>query len=944
MLIRHQLEISVDDINGQTIENVKVTASPEALGPVAEGKFDSGCNVYFFDGVRPGFFGLRLEHPGYQSQEARIQVHPKPTRISFRLNQPEIAYTFRGGTRVPYTPLPGLIGVIPSLKDVGPESANKLDELFTSLGLVRVESQPMEQVSEDAAFQVSAPIPRPAVLQRAREPQERRGITSQGIDQMAALRSSPLVAAAGPLFARSGPAFAIFTNRLMIRFLPDVTTNERDRLLTEHGLRLIREIAFSPNLFLAEADASVNEEAINRIAEAFLNSGRAIYADPSIAEVRQLDTITPANYLWCGAWDRWLVGVQEAWQLLHDNLSKDAQFGRHTIIIAVVDEGIQSAHGTPVNPDFNVTVSNRSKKVYRLFDFSSRMAPDNDVVHNHHGVACASVASATVKSAGRGRQAEVGVGGAAPNTRLIGLIPPDADQDVPEMFIWAAGLDARSMTPGFPHRINPGADIFTCSIGLGYGGSLMGPARDMLDHITSRGRGAKGCLAIFSAGNDASDMEMKRPYGSYERSFSCAASTIDADGAETHAMYSNSGNIAWCTPSSTEVSPVRHEPPTHYGTWAASLLENGTLPSLPATTTRLAMSAKKGQKRIAVRSALGLEVGKYILVGCPCGSNSEAVPVRHLPGPPNDEVRIRALKNDHFTAEDVVSGPNHHRNDFGGTSSATPLSAGICALVLSAAPDLTWVEAREILRSTAIKFDLQNSNAIGQWLDEDCRPSRCSGKPPVFSEWYGYGRLDACGAVKAALEYKFTRDLMIREDLCDNGCGPTKPSSDSPDIWVRNSDPSADLDAVPARYDQAGPHQDPSRGTNRWIYTRVKNRGTEQSLDAWVRFYVASSNRKPFIFPNDWEPVNGRCNKAKEQWERGTYWIGEVALPAIAAGEDLTVNIPWPDGLMPPPFTPAGDPWNPHLLVEITPLDGPLKGKHTYDNNNLAEKAVTISE
>lgn len=72
-------------------------------------------------------------------------------------------------------------------------------------------------------------------------------------------------------------------------------------------------------------------------------------------------------------------------------------------------------------------------------------------------------------------------------------------------------------------------------------------------------------------------------------------------------------------------------------------------------------------------------------------------------------------------------------NAFGGTSSATPLAAGIAALVLSAAPRLGTDEVRDILRATADK--------IGAGYDAR-----------GFSTRFGYGRVNAAKAVSQAKE------------------------------------------------------------------------------------------------------------------------------------------------------------------------------------------------
>ena len=71
---------------------------------------------------------------------------------------------------------------------------------------------------------------------------------------------------------------------------------------------------------------------------------------------------------------------------------------------------------------------------------------------------------------------------------------------------------------------------------------------------------------------------------------------------------------------------------------------------------------------------------------------------------------------------------------FGGTSSATPLVAGVCALMLSVNPELTAEEVKAILKDTAEKIDPQGGN-----YDNN-----------EHSPIYGFGRIDAQRAVKAA--------------------------------------------------------------------------------------------------------------------------------------------------------------------------------------------------
>ncbi len=106
-------------------------------------------------------------------------------------------------------------------------------------------------------------------------------------------------------------------------------------------------------------------------------------------------------------------------------------------------------------------------------------------------------------------------------------------------------------------------------------------------------------------------------------------------------------------------------------------------------------------------------------------------------------------------------------DSFGGTSSATPLTAGIAALVISADPQLTALEVISILKQTASK----NLNMTGypRTPAADFDPEPTWDVSPVspfnkgdftdkgdndgtWSPWFGHGRIDAVEAVRKARE------------------------------------------------------------------------------------------------------------------------------------------------------------------------------------------------
>ncbi len=84
-------------------------------------------------------------------------------------------------------------------------------------------------------------------------------------------------------------------------------------------------------------------------------------------------------------------------------------------------------------------------------------------------------------------------------------------------------------------------------------------------------------------------------------------------------------------------------------------------------------------------------------------------------------------------------------SDFGGTSSACPLVAGVAALVLSANPDLTAAEVKQILQQTADKIvDTSRDPQFGWNKGTYEAGGRC--------DWFGYGKVNAFKAVQAAIQ------------------------------------------------------------------------------------------------------------------------------------------------------------------------------------------------
>ena len=267
--------------------------------------------------------------------------------------------------------------------------------------------------------------------------------------------------------------------------------------------------------------------------------------------------------------------------------------------------------------------------------------------------------------------------------------------------------------------------------------------------------------------------------------------------------------------------------------------------------------------------------------------------------------------------------------NFNGTSSACPVVSGVAALVLSANPDLTGQEVRDIIERTAkeVRTDLYTYASTSGRLNGD------------WNNEMGYGLVDAYEAV---LEAGSALDLYMRNSLSDNGDEPDTVSPyfhDSPDIWIRNND------------DNGTTHQNAEYSTTapNYVYVRVHNRGSVPSTanDSLELYWSKGSTS-----------LNWRA-----YWD-GTFKItpagggslidmgGQLStkqIPILQPGESTIVKFEWfpPNPEIFEGITPEA--WHFCLAARIVSEDDPMTVPETIyfaqnveNNNNIAWKNLTV--
>ncbi|MEN0006257.1 MAG: S8 family serine peptidase [Bacteroidota bacterium] len=327
--------------------------------------------------------------------------------------------------------------------------------------------------------------------------------------------------------------------------------------------------------------------------------------------------------------------VVDAWSRLGNQ-------GAARVVVAVIDNGFDLSH-----PDLRT-------KVFRPFDLWNQT---KDVSQGDprftHGTPCASIALASSNGSG--------IVGAAPNALF--------------MPVSGTSFSSRITQQMFDYCIEQGADIISCSWGTTDPNfRLNGIKEAAIAKAATKGRKGKGCIIIFSAGNE--DLSYVNYYAAHPNVIAVGASTSD----DNHASYSNRGKELSVTAPS-----------------------NGGWPIIAARAWW-----DQGWK---------------------------------------NEFGARR-----FWADGRDRG--EHYKHFGGTSSSAPLVAGVCALILSANPDLTAKEVKDILQQTADKIGHPSEYVNGH------------------SRKFGYGRVNADRAVAEALRRKEQHEVPVEvEDSISTGRG-----------------------------------------------------------------------------------------------------------------------------------------------------------------------------
>lgn len=381
-------------------------------------------------------------------------------------------------------------------------------------------------------------------------PRENRSLSpmESSADSMAArkqaLRQVSDVHFAGSVLVLPGSEEPVlYTENLYVRFVSGLDLEACEALVRDAGLVVKEQLGFAPNAFFLAAPEDSGQR-VFEMALKLLDDSRVIYSHPELLHRRESRHIFP---------EQWHLMATEVAGVPVTNAHVQAEAAHSTstgrgITIAVIDDGVDIDHVEFQSPGKIVAPLDASSG-------SSNPRPRDHFQDENHGTACAGVACADGLH---------GASGVAPDARLMPIR-------------LSAGLGSVSESKAFQWAADNGADVISCSWGPPDGRwfnpndpqhgqvyPLPASARDAIEYAIANGRGGKGCVICWAAGNGNESVD-NDGYASYPKVIAVAA----CNDRSKRSVYSDFGAAVWCSFPSNDFGfvPTGHPEPLTPGIW-----------------------------------------------------------------------------------------------------------------------------------------------------------------------------------------------------------------------------------------------------------------------------------------------------------------------------------------------------------------------------------------
>ena len=332
----------------------------------------------------------------------------------------------------------------------------------------------------------------------------------------------------------------LYTENLFVKFADSADVDACREVLRELGLAVKSEPTYATNAFFVEAPEGIGRKVFD-LAETLRARDDVEYCHPELVRERR------SKLIFAPQWHLKKTSVAGISIDQSANVEAAHALARgEGVTIAVIDDGVDIDHAE---------FGGAGKIVAPRDVFAGTDNPRPRSSRDNHGTACAGVACAN---------GIVGASGVAPAARLMPMR-------------LTAGLGSHAEAEAFRWAADRGADVISCSWGP-LDGEWWNPndpqhsavdlppahTRLAIEYAATQGRGGKGCVVLFAAGNGNESVD-NDGYASHPMVLAVAA----CNDRGRRSVYSDFGNAVWCSfPSSDfEHAPENHPAPLTSGIW-----------------------------------------------------------------------------------------------------------------------------------------------------------------------------------------------------------------------------------------------------------------------------------------------------------------------------------------------------------------------------------------
>ncbi len=317
----------------------------------------------------------------------------------------------------------------------------------------------------------------------------------------------------------------VYTENFFIKMHDEATESACLALLEKYKLTVKSKLTFAANAYFVQATEGTGLK-VFEIAHKILSEKSVEYCHPELVQERRFKNINPQQ------WHLAKTKIGDKIVDAHVNIETAWKITRGKgITIAVLDDGIDIDHpefaGRIVHP-FDATENNDN--------------PRPKDKEDSHGTACAGMACAAGLADG--------ASGTAPEAYLLPIR-------------LRSGLGSMAEANAFVWAADKGADVISCSWGPSDGEwwnpsdpvhkrmtALPDSTRLAMQYALTKGRGGKGCVILFAAGNGNEDIK-NDGYANYPGVLSVAACndtsrrSVYSDFGEGICVSFPSGDFSW---------------------------------------------------------------------------------------------------------------------------------------------------------------------------------------------------------------------------------------------------------------------------------------------------------------------------------------------------------------------------------------------------------------